>query len=621
MKGYCGKILRVDLSERAVTAEGLDEAHLRNYLGQVGLAARYLYDEVGPEVEPLSPANRLILMTGPLTGTVAPTSARYEVVAVSPQTGAYGEANSGGFFGPELKFAGFDGVIIEGRAEKPVYLWVGEGRAELRDAAHLWGRDTFETEDALRAELADRKVRVACIGPAGEKLVRFAAVMNDKGRAAARTGLGAVMGSKNLKAVAVRGTKRVPVADGERLKALAQKMNSRLRASPGIQFLGKYGTDGWFLMREARGYGIARYWTRDLSQCPDKRGLSGELMAESILVGRFACYRCPIACGRVVEVREGPYALGRSHGPEYETVAALGSQCDNWNLESVAKANDLCNRLGLDTISTGSVVAFAMECYERGLITRAQADGLELNWGNGAAVVQLVERIGRREGLGDLLAEGVKGAAERIGGEASRFALHVKGVEIAMHDPRSCQGWGLGYATSGAGGHHTEGGIWSESGVCIPPIGLDEPLDPKTPQGKPEALIKVQDLITSALSSLGLCYFAYVQGGCVDLIAPMLSAATGWKIELDEIMAAGERIFNLKRAFNVRRGVGRHQDILPARFLAEPLPAGKVAGVVNRLGEMLDEYYRLRGWEPERGVPTREKLTTLGLDDVARDLW
>ncbi|MDW8045122.1 MAG: aldehyde ferredoxin oxidoreductase family protein [Nitrososphaerota archaeon] len=617
MKSYRGKILKVDLSKLVVKDEILDEELLRGYLGGDGVATRLLYDYVPPNVKPFDANNTLIFMTGTLTGVVG---ARYEVVSKSPLTNGFGYANSGGSFGPELKRAGYDGIVIQGKAQEPVYLLIYDGAAELRDASHLWGKDTFETEDIIRQDFGDKRIKVACIGVAGERLVKVASVINDRGRAAARCGLGAVMGSKKLKAIAVRGDKPIPIHDEERVRKIQRDAVKKILEKPFAKLLSKYGTAGLFMLRKEVGYGIVKNWTRDLSELPNHERLSGESITSTILKSRYTCYMCAVGCGRIVEITSGPYAGMVGHGPEYETLASLGSQCCITDLETVAKANEMCNRYGMDTISVGGIIAFAMECYEKGLLEKKDVEGIELCWGNGEAALELIKLIGERKGIGDILAEGVKRAAERLGGRATEFTMHVKGLEVAMHDPRAYYGWALGYATATTGGRHSEG---HPPLINIPEIGI-KAIDRHSWQGLAEMIINSQNAIC-VINSIGLCYFVELMNAQVAHIPELLSAATGWEgLEWKGLLKIGERIFNLKRAFNIRHGISKVEDTLPKRFLREPLMVGASKGIIvneSELNKTIEEYYRLRGWDPQTGVPTKEKLNELNLQEVVNDLY
>jgi aldehyde:ferredoxin oxidoreductase len=609
--GYCGRLLRVDLSSGAIREPLLEEELLRRYIGGSGLGARLLYDETGPQTDPLGPENRLVFAAGPLTGTMATTSTRHSVCCRSPLTGLWGEASSAGTWASGLKAAGYDAVVVSGCADEPVYLWIADGKTEIRRAGHLWGLDTFDTDSALKAE-THPQAHVACIGPAGERLSRLAAIMNDgkEGRAAGRTGVGAVMGSKLLKAIVVHGKQRVWVADEQALRDSVRALTPTiLKHTTGMQ---NYGTDGGLISFEQIGDLPLRNWTQGKWEEGAER-ISGQHMAETILTGRYHCRTCVIGCGRRVTLERGPAAGKEIGGPEYEACGALGANCLVGDITTVAVANELCNRYGLDVISTGSAVAFAMEAYERGLLTKADTDGLELTFGNGEALLEMVRRIGEREGLGRLLGEGVKRAAEAIGGGAEEFAVHVKGLEPAMHDPRAYASLAVGYATSNRGACHLQGFSHVPEGrVAMPDLGYPEILDRFATAGKGELVAKAQNLMCM-YDSLTLCKMLIFGRVRIPDMVNWLNYVTGWDYDADEFMRTGERLYNLKRLYNTRLGVTRADDTLPKRLLSEPRPDGGAAGYLPDLEAQLDEYYAFRGWDAQ-GIPTAAKLAELGLE-------
>lgn len=623
-----GKVLRVNMSKEKILKDKLEENITRKFVGGRCLGAKILFDKVRQGINPLGPENKLVIATGVLTGIPFAGNSRYVIMAKSPLTGIWGEANASGFFGPELKRAGYDVVIIEGKADTPVYLWIHDDEAEIKDASHLWGKITGETQRIIREEVKDRKTRVACIGPGGENLVKYACVISDLNRAAGRTGMGAVMGSKNLKAIAVRGTEKIEFAHEKRLMELVRIANKEVWEGVYGDLLHKYGTDGDLDDLDATG----RLPTKNFRKCTfegsDK--ITGETMAETILKKRGACYACPVACIRVVEAKE-PYVIDPAYGgPEYETTAALGSLCMNDNLVAVAKANELCNKYSIDTISTGVVIAFAMECYEKGLIAKEDTQGIDLTWGNPNAIIQLIEKIAKRKGFGDILAEGVKKAAEKIGKGAEGFAIHIKGQEVPMHEPRGKKGLGLSYATSNRGACHLQAehdDIFEGEKWLCPEIGLDTTLAPRDRLylGKEKAkLVKIAGDLWALYDSLIVCKFtAYPEGGIgVRRLTDIVAAATGWEVTINELMAVGERAFNLCRTFNVREGITRKDDTLPTRLM-EPLREGPYEGETisqNTLHKVLDYYYDLRGWDKKTGIPTRRKLEELDLKYVADEL-
>ncbi len=598
--GYMGKVLRVDLSTEKVSEEEVKEDIARAFIGGRGYGAKIIYDEVGPDVDPLGPENRLIFATGPLTLTPAPTGGRYVVVTKSPLNGVIAGSNSGGFWGPELKKAGYDILVVQGKAERPVYLWITDGTVEIRDASHLWGKDVFETTDMIIKELGpDKKIRVACIGPAGERLVKFATVSNDKARTAGRTGVGAVMGSKKLKAIAVRGSKKVRIANPGKFKEALRTAMEKIKANTVTsQGLPTYGTMVLNHIIDSNGLYPTRNFQTGVFEGVDN--VSGERLVETYLVKRKPCFGCPIGCGRVTRLPDGE----EGEGPEYETSWAFSADCGIDDLVSVIKANNICNRLGLDTISTGATIACAMELYERGYLKEDEFKGEpEPRFGNAEAIVHYAEAIGYRKGLGDGLAEGSYRFAEEHG--HPELSMSVKKQELPAYDPRGAQGHALEYATSNRGGCHVRG-------YMISPeiLGSPEKLDPFATQGKAQWVKTFQDL-TAVIDSEGLCLFSSFALGAEDYAA-LLSAATGFHYTVDEALKAGERIWNLERLWNIGVGLGKKDDTLPRRFTEEPMPDGASKGQVVRLDVTLPEYYKLRGWNTE-GQPLEEKLQELGL--------
>lgn len=606
--GYWGRILRVNLTDKKVQEETLSEGFLRKYIGGSGAGARLLYDMTDSNTDPLGEGNPLIFMTGPFANTRVPTSGRHQVVARSPLTGIYGEGDVGGTWGAGLKKCGYDGIIVEGVSEGPVYILVKEGRAEILDASFLWGKDTYETDEMLK-ELHGKGITVASIGPAGEKLVKLASIMHDgkHGRAVGRTGLGAVMGSKKLKAIVVSGNLVTPVADGERLqesiKAIAPTIVKNTAA------ISKYGTANTVL----GAYKIGDFPLKNWKGCTwDKvEDVSGPRMTDTILTGKYYCHSCIIGCGREIEVKEGQFRA-KGAGPEYETIGTLGGLCLVGDLNAVAHAGELCNRYGLDTISTGNVIAFAMELYEHGILTNRNTDGIELTWGNARAMVDTVHKIGRKEGIGELLGKGVREAASLIGGSAHEYAVHVKGLELPAHDPRAFNSLGLGYATSNRGACHLAGASYFfEKTATMPELGIPEPKDRFRTDDQGEFQKQVQDLMC-LMDSLKLCKFTLYGGVKTTHMREWMKYVVGWDMDLEEFMAAGERIFNLKRMYNVRCGISRKDDTLPRRILCEAHADGGARGNLPPLGRMLEEYYKARGWD-DKGIPTQETLRRLDL--------
>lgn len=610
--GNWGKVLRVNLAKRDIKVVEVEESALKEYIGGSGLAARFLFKETKSNTAPLAPKNPLIFMAGLMTGTAVPTSSRYSVVAISPKTGIYGESSSSGFWGPELKQAGYDGVVLEGKASSPVYLWIDNGKVEIRDARHIWGKDTFETDALIRAETDDR-ARVACIGPAGEKLIPTACILNEgvDARVAGRTGLGAVMGSKNLKAIAVHGTNKVPVRDATAL------LNSVREIIPIMQTKTKrmsdFGTAQGVIAYEAMGNLPIKNW-RQGSWKEGAQRISGERMAQTILTGQYRCKGCPIGCGRVIKIDKGKYAGVEGAGPEYETIAFFGAMCLVDDLEAIAKANELCNRYGLDTMSTGAEIAFAMEAYEKGLLTKEDLGGVALDWGNAGAMVAMVEKIANREGFGEVLGRGVREAARMLGPMATEFAVHVKGLEPSAHDPRAFHSAAIGYATANRGACHLQGGSqWAENTVAIAELGWEAPYNRVATEGKGEMTAKMQNLM-SLFDALGVCKFALFGSMRPHHLVEWLNDITDWNFSLEEFMKAGERLYNLKRLFNIRRGISRKDDVLPIRLLTQRRGEGGTPKELPNFGTMLADYYAYRGWNDE-GMPTAPKIAELGLTE------
>ena len=597
MFGWTGNLLRVNLTDGTIKKEALCPKDAEMYLGARGLATKIMMDEVDPKVDPLSEENKLIFMTGPLTGTFASSGGRYEVVAKAPLTGTIGASNSGGHFGPELKYAGYDGIIFEGRAEKPVYLWIEDDNVELRDALHLWGKNVFETTDTVLAETAE-DARVACIGPGGEKMVLFAGVLNDRNRAAGRSGLGAVMGSKNLKAVAVKGSKSIKVADPEGFMEACTDARTKLKEHPVTGGgLPTYGTQILINILNQSGALPTRNW-RDGGIFEEAEGISGETLAEKYLVRNKGCFGCNIGCGRITRIPEGKFK-SFGEGPEYEAGWALGACCGVGDLEAVSKANFICNELGIDPITTGATIACAMEMYEKGILTEEEV-GRAIPFGDAEALVELTRMIGLREGFGDVLAEGSYRMASKYG--CPELSMSVKKQEMPAYDARGVQGMGLEYATSNRGGCHVRGYLTSPEILGIP-----EKLDPLVTEGKAGWLKIFQDL-TAVVDSAGICLFTTFAIGLPE-ISSMLRTATGINATDEEILKAGERIWNLERMFNIKAGFTAADDTLPPRLLKEPLQSGPAKGKVVDLEKMLPEYYEVRGWGAD-GVPTAENFRT-----------
>jgi aldehyde:ferredoxin oxidoreductase len=599
MEGRFGAILRVDLSSRKMTKEALDERLLRNYIGGRGYASKVLYDENPPNVDPLSPENRLIIATGPLTGRAAPAAGRYMVVTKSPLTGYIASSNSGGFWGAELAKTGWFMLIIEGKADGPVYINIRDDQVEIRDGSHLWGQNTHIATDQILEDIQDPKARVLCIGPAGEHLSPIASIMNEKNRAAGRSGVGAVMGSKNLKAIAVRGTSRPYVANSEEFSAVLKERAAKLKAHPVTsQGLPAYGTAILVNIINQTGAYPYRNWQGAYMEEADKQ--SGETLAAKYLTDNYHCFGCPIGCGRITKVNDIA-----GEGPEYESIFALGACCGIAPIEPIIMANYTCNEYGLDTISTGVTIAAAMELYEKGYIKKEELEGgPELTFGNTEALVYWTEKMGKGEGLGKKLAQGSWRLCDMYG--HPELSMTVKKQEMPAYDARAIQGIGLTYAVSNRGACHVRGYLISPE-----ILGSPEKLDPDDISKKP-LWGKIFHDLTAAIDSSGMCLFTSFALDASDYAA-FLKAGTGFDYSADEIMTCGDRIWNLERLFNLREGLDpKTEDTLPPRLLKEPIPEGPGKGKLSRVPEMLPEYYQLRGWD-ENGVPSQETLERLGL--------
>ncbi|MBL7183535.1 MAG: aldehyde ferredoxin oxidoreductase family protein [Anaerolineae bacterium] len=610
---HTGKLLWVDLDSEQWQVTEVAPDQVRHYLLGSGLAAKILLDRLQPQLDPLDPANPLLMVNGLLTGTFALTASRVSVCGRSPLTGIWCESVAGGYWGPELRFAGYDGVAFTGRAEKPVYLWIHDGQVELRPASSLWGLDSQETAQRVR-DATDPKALVACVGPAAENGVLIAGVMflGNGARTAGRGGMGALMASKNLKAVAVKGSQRPEYYDREGLRSSVREDTAWIKENS--VGLSEFGTAGGVPATEVFGDLPIKNWLLG-SWEEGANKTSGQTIVATMLDKHYRCFACPIACGKEIKITEGPYAGLEGHGPEYETLAAFGALLLNDDLQAIVKADQLCNRYGLDTISTGAVVALAMEAYEKGLLTAEDTGGLELEWGNAEAILQLVEQIARRQGLGDVLADGVKAAAERLGPQAEEMAIHAKGLALAMHDPRAFVDMAVNYATANRGGCHLEAlSYWRGYGLEWEEWGQAGEHDRLDSAGKARVAYDFQNYL-SVYNALGLCKFIIKGLVGPETVVEWLNLALGWDWDTDDLIRAGERLFNLKRMINLRLGVTRADDTLPRRLLTHARPSGSAAGVLPDLETMLEEYYQLRGWTAE-GIPTDEKLRGLGLNDL-----
>jgi len=613
-----GTFLDVDLTTGTLATRDVPEEMLRTYLGGSGLAARLLYDELDPAVDPLAPEAPLAFINGLLVGTSVVCCNKICVCARSPLTGIWGEARAGGYFGAQLAKAGIGGIIFRGQAPDPVYLWIDEGKAELRPASHAWGKDTIETSDLLRAE-THPKAQVGAIGPGGEAGVRFANVMfgGHDARAAGRTGMGAVMGSKRLKAIVVHGTGTVGVADPDGLRTAMRQANRDAREGAGR--LREFGTWGGVASCEAAGDLPIMNWR--LGSWPDgAEKVTLQANFERMFLRHYACFACPIRCGKIVRIPDGPHAGLEAHGAEYETAAGFGPLCLNDDPDTIVAANDLCNRYSLDTISTAAVIAFAMEANERGLLSPDDYGDIEPVWGSPEAILSLVHQIAHREGLGKLLGEGVRRAAETLGGDAPMFAIHTKGMEYPYHDPRAFISMAPSYATSSRGACHMDSFSYGLGyGMPMPDIGVERgSVEPHDHEGKSRLAVLMQDIM-AVYDALGMCKFVSRDGTGPSRIAEWLNLATGWDVSPDELMATGERLFTLKRAYSIRCGTRRADDALPDRLEHLDRQTGAAAGSLPDMPRLLADYYALRHWD-DRGFPAPSRLDALGLEAIAADL-
>ena len=620
--GFMGQILRVDLSSGKIRTEETNQVWNRKYLGGAGLATRYLYDEVPVGTDPLGDENLLIFMTGPLTGTASASASRYSVVAKSPQTGIWGQANSGGSFGPALKRSGFDGIIIEVISAKPVYLSINSGEVELCDAQHLWGKTVPETEDAIQA-VSNTKCTIASIGPAGENLVRYAAIINNKHRAAGRCGLGAVMGSKRLKAIACSGSNPVRITNEQEFRAAARRQIGFLDESMLKVVFDAFGTNMIADMVNVRGGYPTRNWQQSVFD--DIEAVNAEGITDSVLVEGVACFACPVTCGRSTEINEGKWQGNSGEGPEYETTNTFGAMCGISDIYAITMANYLCNQYGLDTISTGATIAFSIESFERGILTSEMTDGLLLKFGDPDLIVDLVKMIALREGIGDLLAEGTLAMSQQLGQGSDHFAMQVKGLELPAYDPRAAKICGLGYVTANRGGDHITSYVEAPTFIDVPLLVIEDSAinDPFVADPAEARVVVDMENALSALDAIGCCKFMGMGLTSQDMV-DLLAYATGWDITLEEYLTCGERDYNLARAFCIREGISREKDTLPDRLLHDPLPSGPAQGMsldLESLEALKDAYYQFRGWDLATGKPTAEKLESLGLEDLVADLW
>ena len=620
--GYAGRVLRIDLTSKRAYVEELERDLAASFLGGRGFNSKRLYDEVKAATDPLGIDNMLMFSTGPLVGTMFPTASRFNVSAKSPLTGILGDSNAGGHFASELKFAGYDQVVLMGRSREPIYIFINDREVEFKDSSHLLGKDVYETDEMIKADLSERKVQTAIVGPAAEKGVRYAGIFANLMRAAARTGMGTVMASKGVKAIAVRGTGSVKVAHPDKFERLVEEIEAEIYEHEQYWPRRRMGTTRILMMANAAGFLPTRHYTSGIFE--NAREVSGEKLAEEYNVKTRGCFACTIPCSRFFVIRHGRFAGLFGEGPEYEALGSFSSRVGNKDLDVALRANDMCNRLGLDALTTGECISWAMELHEKGLLKRDEADGLDLTWGNGDTILTLIEKIARREGFGDILADGSREAARKIG-RGMDLTMQVKGLDIIMADPRGLKGFGLGYAVASRGGDH----LRSEPFIEL----SDDPRKGAEMFGVPEATLRLAHRGKGKLVS----YFED-WGAVIDALEPcknimqnmsilpfdraaeIIEAATGLEMSGSEVRRVGERIINIERAFNAREGIGRRDDTLPPRFRVEELPEGPSKGTTFEQESMLDEYYAERGWNKMTGIPTRETLEKLELAYVATEL-
>ena len=602
MNGYHGKFLEVDLTNRQIRDMPLSEDDLKNFIGGCSLAAKLIYKHVKKDMDPLGPDSPLIFSTGAFTGTSIPMVSRYAVCGISPLTGYWGEATSGGKFPFRLKGSGYDGIFITGKADKPVYLHLEKGSAEIKDAAHLWGKDCYETQELIKN--GQKGLAVACIGVAGEKLVKYSGIMNDEGRAAGRCGMGAIMGSKNLKAVAAAGNLRPELADKDKVNTLTKEMVLAIESNLLSKGFKEYGTLMWMDMGHVMGDVPVKYFQKNVFPAEKLTGLA---LRQNYVVENYACLGCPIGCGRTLREFKD---IGTVDGPEYETVGAFGPLCMNFDYDSIIQANHLCNVHGIDTISTGVSIAYAMYLYEKGVITKESA-GFEINWGDGDVIVKLVKMIVNQEGIGKIISLGTKGMAKHYGRDKNE-AAQVKGLEMPMHEGRAFHGLAISYATGPRGACHLKGDYYNvDLAGSVPEFGI-APGDRMTSENKAVSAAKYQSF-KDLFDALTLCKFApYSPTNICDI----LNAITGWSVTTDELLSIGNRSINIKRLISIKLGLTGDEDRLPDPCL-KVLDEGSTANQLPDMELLLKDYYNYRKWDISTGKPTKEALVELGLDDLA----
>jgi len=618
LKGYAGKIGLVDLSTREIKVMQLEKSLCRDFLGGYGIGAKLIYDFQKSNTDPLSSESIIGFITGPLTGTPAVTGCRFMVVGKSPLTKTWSDSNCGGYFGPALKMAGYDGILIQGVADKPVYILIKEGKVKINDARDIWGKNTGETEKILKSRFGN-DINIASIGKAGERLVLIANVIHDRGRAAGRSGFGALMGSKKLKAVVVKGKREVSLAYPEKIQDLRKKAILDMKKGRGLFEAFRKGSAAYTPMGISTGDAPTKNWS-GVGREDFPQGVEwSEEKIYKYRVKKYTCWRCPIACGGVVRMIGEKYSVLESHQPEYETMAAFSSNCLNDNLESLIKVNDICNDYGMDTISAGGLVAFIINLFEEKLITKEDTDGLEMRWGNYQAIVEMTEKIANREGIGDILAAGLEKTAKHIGEKASQYAIHIRGEAIPMHDPRFEPAMALIYKVNASVAKHLPASQFTKPpglDLQIPDFGTEREKQKERAKG-----VKILECLNNSMSSSGLCVRGYLSFD-VQFLPAFLSAVTGGDWTLEELIKVGERIANVREAFNIREGVNLVKEYFPSLALGNPpLKKGPLKGVTIDLKSMMDEYFKEMDWDRESGKPSKKKLKELGLGYIVNDLY
>lgn len=612
MNGYHGKILVADLSRGTLADEPLNEKYARDFLGSTGLAARYLFDMVDAKTDPLGPDNPLILMPGLLNGTTGPSVSRWGGATKSPYTGHYGDANAGAWFGAEFKNAGYDGIILKGKSPKPVYISIKDGVAQIKDAAHLWGKDTYKTQEAIKKEHADDRVQVACIGPASENLVLYGNIMSEYGHCLGRAGLGCVMGSKKVKAIAVRGKMKLPMVDADKFRETARQAMDEVKDSFFSQIMHETGTAGWVDSAISYGDGPTNYYTAPT--LPESTKISGVSQLEEAQTENSACYGCPIRCRKVLQIKAGKYLYDRVEGPEYETVMAWGSMMGlDLDMSTITYLNEVCNGYAFDTISGGASAGYAFYLYNLGVISEKDTGGLKLTWGNVDAAIQLAHLIGKNEGFGQVLAGGTRRMTQKYGRPIGE-AVQTKGLEFPMHDPRAYHSMALVYATAPRGADHNKSdGYQVDGGTGHPDLGLNA--GDRWGDDKAEMVEKSQNFRALG-DALGICHFAQVP--FVPLVE-MINAATGWNTDMGQLLKAGERVFQLQRALSCKLGITAKDDVMP-ELAMRPIAGGGQEGHVPNIGKMLPDYYAIRDWNNKTGKPSKKRLESLGMPEIAASI-